>query len=78
MITFGLTNTPAAFINVMNRVFEMLLDKIVVAFIEDILLYLKTLKGHTYHLRTILEVLRKNELYAKLEKCDFWLDKVAF
>jgi len=62
----------------MNRVFKPHLDQFVVVFIDDILIYSRTPEDHTHHLRTALEVLRKNELYAKLTKCEFWLRKVAF
>jgi len=78
MMPFGLTNSPAAFVDLMNRVFKPYLDKFVVVFIDDILIYSRTLEEHTHHLRTTLKVLRKNELYAKLSKCEFWLRKVAF
>ena len=75
---FGLTNAPAVFMDLMNRVFKPYLDQFVVAFIDDILIYSKTLEEHTHHLRTVLEVLRRKELYAKFFKCVFWLSKVAF
>jgi len=58
--------------------FKPYLDQFVVVFIDDILIYLRTPVEHTYHLRTVLEVLRRNELHAKLSKCEFWLRKVAF
>ena len=75
---FGLANTLAAFMDLMNRVFKPYLDWFVVVFIDDILLYSRTLEKHTSRLREVLGVLRKNELYAKLSKCEFWLEKVAF
>ena len=68
---FGLTNALAAFMDLMNRVFKCYLDQFVVVFINDILIYLRTPEEHTHHLRTALEVLRRNELYAKLLKCEF-------
>jgi len=68
---FGLTNAPVAFMNLMSRVFKPYLDQFVVVFIGDILIYLRTLEEHTHHLRTTLEVLRRNELYAKFSKCEF-------
>jgi len=75
---FGLTNALAAFMDLMNRVFKPHLDQFVVVLVDDILIYLRTPEDHTRHLRTALEVLRKNELYAKLTKCEFWSRKVAF
>jgi len=74
---FGLTNGPTAFVDLINRVFKPYLDQFVVVFIDDILIYSRTPEDHAHHLRT-LEVLRKNELYAKWSKCEFWLRKVAF
>jgi hypothetical protein len=75
---FGLTNAPAMFMDLMNRVFKPYLDKYVVVFIDDILVYSKSLTDHEQHLRNVLQVLRENQLYAKLSKCDFWLDRVIF
>ena len=66
-----LTNASAAFMDLMNRVFKLDLDSFVVVFIDDILIYPKTPEEHTHYLRTVLEILRKNELYAKLTKCEF-------
>ena len=71
MMPFGLTNAPAAFMDLMNRVFKPHLDQFVVGFINDILIYSRTPKDHTHHLRTVLEVLMKNEQYAKFTKCEF-------
>jgi len=65
---FGLTNASAAFMDLMNRVFKPYLDPFVVVFVDDILVYSRTPGEHTHHLRIVLEVLRKNELYAKLKK----------
>ena len=73
MMPFELTNAPAVFMNLMNRVFKPYLDKFVVLFIDDILVYSRTSEEHTCHLREVLKVLRKHELYAKLKKCEFWL-----
>ena len=78
VMPFGLTNAPAAFMDFMNRVFKPYLDKFVVVFIDDILIYSRTPDKHTRHLQIALEVLRRNELYAKFSKCEFWLEKVAF
>jgi len=78
VMPFGLTNAPVAFMGLMNKVLKPYLDQFVVVFIDDILIYSRTPGEHTHHLRTTLKVLRKNELYAKLAKCKFWLRKVAF
>jgi hypothetical protein len=78
VVSFGLTNAPAYFMNMMNKVFMEELDKFVVVFIDDILIYSKTTEEHEKHLRIVLDKLRQNQLYAKFEKCEFWLDKVAF
>jgi len=78
VMPLGLTNAPAAFMDLMNRVFKPYLDKFVVVFIDDILIYSRTSDEHTHHLRVALDVLRKNELYTKFSKCEFWLEKVAF
>ena len=78
VMPFGLTNAPAAFMDLMNRVFKKYLDKCVIVFIDDILIYSKTPDEHAEHLRLALEILRKERLYAKFTKCEFWLDKVQF
>jgi len=75
---FRVTNAPSICIDLMNRVFKPHLDKFVVVFINDILVYLWTSKEHAYHLREVLEVLKKHALYTKLKKCEFWWEKVAF
>ena len=64
--------------DLMNRVFRPYLDKFVVLFIDDILIYSKSTSEHAKHLRTVLHVLRENHLYAKFSKCEFWLEEVAF
>ena len=78
VMPFGLTNAPAAFMNLMNRVFRPYLDQFVVVFIDDILVYSKDAQEHENHLRIVLQTLRKNQLFAKLSKCDFWLKEVSF
>ncbi|KAI3818632.1 hypothetical protein L1987_12447 [Smallanthus sonchifolius] len=78
VMPFGLTNAPAAFMDMMNRVCKPYLDKFVIVFIDDILIYSKTQVEHETHLRTILELLRKEKLYAKFSKCEFWLTEVQF
>ncbi|GKF67421.1 putative reverse transcriptase domain-containing protein, partial [Tanacetum coccineum] len=75
---FGLTNAPAVFRDLMNRVCKPYLDRFVIVFIDDILIYSKKKKEHGEHLKSILEVLKKDQLYAKFSKCDFWLDSVQF
>ncbi|GJS96660.1 putative reverse transcriptase domain-containing protein [Tanacetum coccineum] len=74
----GLTNASVVFMDLMNRVCRPYLDKFVIVFIDDILIYSKTNEEHDAHLRLILELLKKEELYAKFSKCDFWLSKVQF
>jgi len=78
VLPFGLTNAPAYFMDLMNRVFHPFLDKFVVVFIDDILVYSRTKEDHLEHLRTILKTLADHRLYAKLKKCDFWIEKVHF
>ncbi|GKE22908.1 putative reverse transcriptase domain-containing protein [Tanacetum coccineum] len=78
VMPFGLTNTSAVFMDLMNRVWKPYLDKFVIIFIDDILIYSKSEEEHAEHLKLILELLKKKELYAKFFKCDFWLSKVQF
>ncbi|WVZ89723.1 hypothetical protein U9M48_036088 [Paspalum notatum var. saurae] len=74
VVSFGLTNAPAYFMNMMNMIFMKELDQCVVVFIDDILIFSKTREEH----KIVLEKLRENQLYGKFSKCDFWLEKVAF
>ncbi|KAJ9556477.1 hypothetical protein OSB04_011091 [Centaurea solstitialis] len=78
VMSFGLTNAPAAFMDLMNRVCRPYLDKFVIVFIDDILIYSKTAEEHGDHLRKILEMLKRERLYAKFSKCEFWLKEVQF
>ncbi|KAL4013380.1 hypothetical protein IC575_025547 [Cucumis melo] len=77
-MSFGLTNAPAVFMDLMNRVFREFLDTFVIVFIDDILIYSKTEAEHEEHLRMVLQTLRDNKLYAKFSKCEFWLKQVSF
>jgi hypothetical protein len=77
-MSFGLTNALAHFMYLMNLVFMPKLDKFVVVFIDDILVYSKNEKDHTEHLRIVLTRLREHQLYAKFSKCKFWLHEVPF
>jgi hypothetical protein len=78
VMSFGLTNAPTVFMNTMNIVFHNYLDQFIVVFIDDILIYSKMSEEHKEHLWKPLERLRREKLYAKLEKCEFWLDNVSF
>ncbi|KAA0040470.1 pol protein [Cucumis melo var. makuwa] len=78
VMSFGLTNAPVVFMDLMNRVFREFLDTFVIVFIDDILIYSKTEAEHEEHLRIVLQTLRDNKLYAKFSKCEFWLKQVSF
>ncbi|KAL0536343.1 hypothetical protein IC582_025289 [Cucumis melo] len=77
-MSFGLTNAPAVFMDLMNRVFKDFLDSFVIVFIDNILIYSKIEAEHEEHLHKVLETLRANRLYAMFSKCEFWLNKVSF
>ncbi|GKB26448.1 putative reverse transcriptase domain-containing protein, partial [Tanacetum coccineum] len=78
VMPFGLTNAPAVFMDLMNWVCKPYLDKFVIVFIDDILIYLRNKQEHAEHLKLILELLKKEQLYAKFSKCEFWIPKVQF
>ena len=77
-MSFGLTNAPTYFMYLMSSVFMPELDKFVVVFIDDILIYSKNEEEHAQHLHIVLQHLREHQLYAKFSKCDFWLKEVPF
>ena len=70
---FRLTNAPAAFMDLMHRVFQPYLDQFVVVFIDDILIYSKSEEEHEGHFRIVIQALRDHQLYAKFSKCEFCL-----
>ncbi|KAL0549529.1 hypothetical protein IC582_014014 [Cucumis melo] len=78
VMSFGLTNALAVFMDLMNRVFREFLDTFVIVFIDDVLIYSKTEAEHEEYLRMVLQTLRDNKLYAKFSKCEFWLKQVSF
>jgi hypothetical protein len=78
VMSFGLTNAPGYFMYSMNKVSMEYLDKFVVVFIDDILIFSKNEEEHDEHFRLVLQKLRENQLYAKLNKCEFWLKEVSF
>ena len=78
VMPLGLTNAPAAFMALMNKVFQPYLDKFVIVFIDDILVYSPDEQQHASHLSKVLQKLREERLYAKYEKCDFWMNRITF
>ena len=78
VMPFGLTNAPTTFMDLTNRVFRLYVDWFVVVFIDDILVYSRDREDYDTHLRAVLETLRKEQLYAKMSKCEFWLREVSF
>ena len=78
VMPFGLTNAPEAFMDLMNRVFRPYLDKFVMVFIDDILVYSRDEQEYEQHLKIFLQTLREKKLYTNLSKCNFWLKEVSF
>ena len=78
VMPFGLTNASTDFMDLMNRVFRPYVDQFVVVFIDDILVYSKDWENHESHLRVVLKTLKKEQLYPKLSKCEFWLNEMSF
>jgi hypothetical protein len=77
-MSFGLTNAPFAFMEAMNTMLHEYLDDFIIVFLDDILIYSKSEEEHGRHLRLVLEALWKNQFYAKMKKCAFWLLEVSF
>ena len=77
-MAFGLTNAPTAFMDLMHTVFRPYLDQFVIVFIDDILIYSRTLKEHECSLTIMLQTLREHKLYSKMSKCEFWMKEVKF
>ncbi|KAJ4706492.1 putative Retrotransposon protein, Ty3-gypsy subclass [Melia azedarach] len=78
VMPFGLTNAPTTFMDLMNQVFHPYLDRFVIVFIDDILVYSPSREEHVEHLRVVLQTLKNKQLYAKFSRCQFWLDRVSF
>jgi hypothetical protein len=78
VMSFGLANAPAYFMYLMNKIFMEYMDKFVMVFIDDILIYSRSQEEHEEHFRLVLQKLREHRLYAKLSKCEFWLKQVVF
>lgn len=77
VIPFGLTNAPTALMNLMNKVFKEFLDKFVIVFIDNILIYSQN-KAHREYLKVVLQIIKEKQLYAKFKKCEFWIEQVVF
>lgn len=77
-LPFGLTNSPKKFVCLMNIIFHQFLDKFVLIFIDDILIYSRSIEEHKEHLRIVLQILREHQLYAKYSKCDLFKDKIQY
>jgi len=77
-MSFSVTNAPGVFMEYMNRIFHAYLDRFVVVFVDDILVYSKSEEEHAEHLKIVLQVLKEKNLYAKLSKCELWLNEVSF
>jgi len=78
VMPFGVTNAPGVFMEYMNRIFHAYFDRFIVVFIDDILIYSKSEEEHAKHLKIVLQGLKEKKLYAKLSKCEFWLNEVSF
>jgi len=78
VMSFGLTNAPATFTRLMNYIFMEFLDKFVLVYLDDILIYSKNEEEHAEHLRLVLKKLREHQLYTKYSKCEFWLSEVTY
>ena len=78
VMPFGLTNASAAFMDLMDRVFQHYLDQFIVVFVDDILIYSQSEREREDHFRIVLQLLRDHQLYAKFSKCEFWLTEVRF
>ena len=78
VLPFGLTNAPGSFMSVMNHIFQDFLDKFVIVYLDDILIYSKTIEEHTEHLKNVLMRLREQKFYGKLSKCDFAVNEVEY
>src|SRR5262249_22779681 len=77
-MSFGLTNAPVAFMDLMNMVFKPFLNRFIIVFINDILVYSRDMEEYAWHLRMVLQTLREHQLYAKYSKCEFWLENITF
>jgi len=78
VMPFGVTNSSAIFVDYVNQIFRPFLDKFVVVFVDDMLMYSHSIEEHVEHLRIVLNILREKQLYAELSKCEFWMSKIQF